>query len=143
MARCTKWGLSVWGSRILEVPGRTSGEIRTTPVNVLTVDGQRYLVAPRGTTQWVRNVRAAGHCNLRVGRRVETVEVHELAAADKTEVVRAYLRRWNWEVSRFFDGVGPDSTDDALVAASPQHPVFRLDTRAPSDRAVQKLIGTK
>lgn len=128
VARCTKWGLSLWGSRILAVPGRSSRVIRTTPVNVLTIDGQRYLVAPRGTTQWVRNVRAAGHCDLRVGRRVETVDVYELAAADKPKILRAYLRRWNWEVGRFFDGVGPASSDEALLAAGPKHPVFRVET---------------
>lgn len=141
VARCTKWGLSVWGSRILEVPGRTSGAIRTTPVNVLTVDDRRYLVAPRGTTQWVRNVRAAGGCDLRVGRRAETVATHELTSADKPAILRAYLRRWNWEVGRFLDGVGPSSTDEALLAASPQHPVFRLETL--STPSTRKLIGTK
>src|SRR4029079_19161371 len=70
VARLTKWGLSVKGSRVLEVRGRTSGEARTTVVNLLTVDGVRYLVAPRGETQWVRNLRAAGAAGaLRVGRR--------------------------------------------------------------------------
>ena len=60
VARLTRWGISVKGSRVLEVRGRTSGEVRTTVVNLLTVDGVRYLVAPRGETQWVRNLRADG-----------------------------------------------------------------------------------
>ena len=64
VARLTRWGISVWGSRVLEVPGRVSAEIRSTPVNVLTIGDRRYLVAPRGITQWVRNVRAAGSCDL-------------------------------------------------------------------------------
>src|SRR5688572_13557442 len=68
VAGLTRIGVSVWGARVLEVPGRTSGEIRTTPVNLLTIDGDRYLVAPRGETQWVKNVRVAGGCRLRVGR---------------------------------------------------------------------------
>jgi len=126
VARCTKWGLSLWGSRVLEVPGRVSGEIRTTPVNVLTIDERRYLVAPRGTTQWVLNVRASGSCDLRVGRRREHVQLVEIDDADKPEILRAYLRRWKWEVGQFFDGVGPDAGDDELVAAGPKHPVFEI-----------------
>ena len=126
VARLTRWGISVWGSRVLEVPGRVSGEIRSTPVNVLTIADRRYLVAPRGTTQWVRNVRAAGSCELRVGRRREHVELVELADADKPEVLRAYLRRWKWEVGQFFDGVGPDSSDAELLDAAPKHPVFEI-----------------
>src|SRR4051794_41890518 len=63
----TRVGLSVAGSRELRVRGRTSGEWRSTPVNPLTVDGRRYLVAPRGTTQWVRNIRVTGAGELRRG----------------------------------------------------------------------------
>jgi deazaflavin-dependent oxidoreductase (nitroreductase family) len=124
VARCTKWGVSLWGSRVLSVPGRISGEIRTTPVNVLTMGDRRYLVAPRGTTQWVLNVRAAGSCDLSVGRRAEHVSLSEIHDADKPEILRAYLRRWKWEVGQFFDGVGPDATDDELVAVGSKHPVF-------------------
>lgn len=126
VARCTKLGLSLRGSRVLEVPGRVSGEIRTTPVNVLTIGERRYLVAPRGTTQWVLNVRAAGSCGLRVGRRTEHVSLTEIDDADKPEILRAYLRRWKWEVGQFFDGIGPDATDDELVAVGPKHPVFEI-----------------
>ena len=60
VARLTRMGISVAGSRVLAVRGRSSGEWRTTPVNPLTVDGTRYLVAPRGNAQWVRNLRAIG-----------------------------------------------------------------------------------
>jgi len=126
VARLTGWGISVWGSRVLEVPGRTTGEVRSTPVNVLTIGDRRYLVAPRGVTQWVRNVRVAGSCDLRVGRRREHVGLVELADADKPEILRAYLRRWKWEVGQFFDGVGPDATDAELLAAAPKHPVFEI-----------------
>jgi deazaflavin-dependent oxidoreductase (nitroreductase family) len=126
VARLTKMGLSVKGSRILSVRGRTSGEIRTNVVNVLTNDGERYLVAPRGTTQWVRNLRAAGKAELRVGRRIECVEVDELPDDAKPAVLRAYLRQWKWEVSQFFDGVGPDASDEELRPLAPGYPVFRL-----------------
>lgn len=126
VARLTRWGISLWGSRVLEVRGRTTGEWRSVPVNVLEHDGERYLVAPRGVTSWVRNVRTAGSCRLRVGRRVETVEVAELDADAAVPILRAYLRRWKWEVGVFFDGLDADSSDEQLRAAAPNHPTFRL-----------------
>jgi deazaflavin-dependent oxidoreductase (nitroreductase family) len=129
VAVCTRLGLSVWGSRVLSVPGRTSGEIRSTPVNVLTVGERRYLVAPRGETQWVLNVRAAGGCTLRVGRRTEVVGLAELDDPDKPAVLRPYLRRWKWEVGQFFDGVSAESTDAELLTVAPNHPVFEIITR--------------
>jgi hypothetical protein len=116
----------MWGSRVLAVPGRTSGIVRTTPVNVLTIEGARYLVAPRGLTEWVKNVRVAGGCTLSVGRRSEQVGLVEIDDADKPEILRSYLRRWKWEVGQFFDGVGPDATDEQLLAIAPGYPVFRL-----------------
>ncbi len=121
-------GISVAGSRLLAVRGRKSGEWRTTMVNVLTAaDGGRYLVAPRGHTQWVRNLRASGTGELRLGRRVETFSATEVANADKIPVLREYLKRWGWEVGRFFEGVTKDSTDDELAAIAPGFPVFALD----------------
>lgn len=123
----TRRGISVRGSRILEVRGRRSGEVRRTPVNLLTVDGVRYLVAPRGETQWVRNLRADhGRGVLRLGRRQEPFEATEIADADKTPILRAYLREWVWEVGRFFEGLGADSPDADVAAAAPGFPVFRL-----------------
>ena len=129
IAALTRLGISVWGSRVLEVPGRTTGEIRTTPVNLLTVDGAQYLVAPRGATQWVKNVRVAGSCRLRVGRRVTDAELVELADADKPAILRPYLQRWKWEVGQFFDGIGPDSTDEQLLAVASGYPVFAVVAR--------------
>jgi deazaflavin-dependent oxidoreductase (nitroreductase family) len=126
VAWLTRRGISVWGSRVLEVRGRRSGAIRTTPVNVLTFEGERYLVAPRGTTEWVRNARVAGECGLRVGRRVEHVALLELDDDAKPAVLRSYLRRWKWEVGQFFDGVGPEATDADLRAVAGGYPVFRL-----------------
>lgn len=122
----TKLGVSLRGSRVLRVKGRRSGEVRTTVVNLLDLDGARYLVAPRGTTQWVRNARAAGAVELQLGRSVESVRLVELADDDKPSVLRAYLRRWKTEVGRFFAGVGPDASDEELLAIAPGYPVFRL-----------------
>jgi deazaflavin-dependent oxidoreductase (nitroreductase family) len=124
--RLAKMGISVMGSRELAVRGRTSGEWRTTPVNLMTVDGERYLVAPRGHTQWVRNIRVAGGGELRLGRRVEPITVAELADADKPAVLREYLRKWAWEVGRFFEGVDKDSPDSRLLEIAPGFPVFRI-----------------
>ena len=122
----TRRGVSVWGSRELRVRGRRSGQWRATPVNVLTLDGQRYLVAPRGHAQWVRNLRVAGGGELRVGRRTEAFTATELDDAAKPVVLRAYLRRWAFEVGQFFDGLDADSPDDVVAAAAPGVPVFRL-----------------
>jgi deazaflavin-dependent oxidoreductase (nitroreductase family) len=126
VAGLTRIGVSVWGSRVLAVRGRTSGELRTTPVNLLTVDGERYLVAPRGVTQWVRNIRAAGEAELRVGRRVESVRVVELADDEKPALLRAYLKRWKFEVGVFFDGVDASASDETLRGIAPGYPVFRV-----------------
>lgn len=126
VAGLTRAGVSVAGSRVLEVAGRRTGERRRTPVNLLTLRGEGYLVAPRGHTQWVRNLRAAGRGRLLVGRRVEPFVAVELGDEEKIEVLREYLRRWKWEVGAFFEGVGPDSTDDALRSVAPDHPVFRV-----------------
>ena len=127
IAALTRMGVSVWGSRELRVKGRTSGEWRSTPVNLLTIDGTRYLVAPRGVTQWVRNLRVAGSGELRVGKRVETFSAQEMADAEKPPILRAYLKRWKAEVGVFFGGVGPDSSDEDLLRIAPDHPVFVLD----------------
>ena len=128
VAVLTRTGISVWGSRELRVIGRRSGERRTTPVNLLTLDGRTYLVAPRGVTQWVRNLRAAdGAGELRLGRRVDTFSSVEVADADKVDILRAYLRRWKFEVGVFFDGTDADSSDQDLLEIAPGYPVFRLE----------------
>jgi deazaflavin-dependent oxidoreductase (nitroreductase family) len=127
VAMLTRAGVSVWGSRVLYVRGRTSGQWRSTPVNVLTHEGARYLVAPRGQTQWVRNLRAAGGGELRLGRRVEPFTATELSTPDKAPVLRAYLKRWKFEVGMFFDGVGADASDAQLAAIATGYPVFRIN----------------
>ena len=126
VGRLAGHGVSILGTRLLAVRGRKSGEWRTTPVNLLVVDGSRYLVAPRGETQWVRNLRVAGTGELRLGRRAETFVPTEVADADKPAILRAYLKRWKFEVGVFFDGVDHTATDEQLLAIAPGYPVFKL-----------------
>jgi deazaflavin-dependent oxidoreductase (nitroreductase family) len=131
VAGLTRIGVSVAGSRVLEVRGRKTGEPRQTPVNLLTLEGTRYLVAPRGHTQWVRNLRARGEGRLLLGRRAERFAAVELPDDDdKVPILRAYLERWTWEVGTFFGGVGPDSADAELRRIAPDHPIFRIDNSA-------------
>ena len=118
----------MWGARTLETKGRKTGLPRQTPVNLLVLDGERYLVAPRGETQWVRNVRADdGRLTLIIGRRRQQwigTEITDPVA--KVPVLRGYLKRWKAEVGVFFDGIGPESADEKLAEIAPRHPVFRL-----------------
>ena len=125
VAFLTRSGVSLAGSAVLGVPGRTSGEMRTTPVNPLTLEGTRYLLAARGHTQWVRNLRVSGWAELTVGRRTERVTAREITdPAEIVPILRAYLKVWAWEVGAFFQGVGADASDEELAAIAPQHPVF-------------------
>jgi deazaflavin-dependent oxidoreductase (nitroreductase family) len=129
VAALTRLGISVWGSRVLEVRGRKSGQPRRTPVNLLTLDQTKYLVAPRGHTQWVRNLRAAGEGELLLGRRREHFVASELPDDEKEPLLRAYLERWKWEVGVFFGGVHASSSSEDLRRIAPDHPVFRIETR--------------
>lgn len=123
----TRLGISLRGGRVLEVRGRSSGVVRQVPVNLLGHDGHEFLVAPRGETEWVRNVRAAGgHLDLVVGRRRHHYVAIELADAAKPPVLRAYLTRWQAETRVFFGGVGSDATDEQLRGLAPAHPVFEI-----------------
>ena len=131
VAGLTAIGISVLGSRILAVRGRKTGQWRTTPVNLLHHQGARFLVAPRGVTQWVRNVRAGADVELRLGRRREPVSLTELATdAEKLLVLRAYLRRWKMEIGAFFQGVGPDAPESELARIAPGYPAFRVQPRS-------------
>jgi deazaflavin-dependent oxidoreductase (nitroreductase family) len=126
VAFLTRHGVSILGSRVLGVRGRSSGVWRTTPVNLLDYGGHRYLVSPRGEGQWVRNLRASGTGELRVGRRTEAFRGRELSDDEKVPVLRAYLKRWKFEVGAFFEGVGPDSSDAEILAIAARHPAFEV-----------------
>ncbi|MFZ6004816.1 MAG: hypothetical protein ACOYXM_12895 [Actinomycetota bacterium] len=119
-------GFGPRGLRELAVPRRTSGGWQRLPVNLLDLDGARYLVAPRGETQWVRNIRVAGGGELRCGRKVERIRVIELRDLDKPEVLREYLRRWRAEVRVFFGDLDADASEEELVAVAAGFPVFSV-----------------
>lgn len=128
VGRLAKLGLSIYGSRVLAVRGRKSGEWRTTPVNPLRLaDGTRYLVAPRGNTQWVRNLRAVGTGELHLGRKVEPFAATEIADNAKPAILRAYLKHWKWEVGVFFDGVDAKAPEAKLREIAPGYPIFRIE----------------
>lgn len=128
VALLTRAGVSVWGSRVLRVRGRKSGEWHSHPVNLLTFEGKQYLVAPRGLTQWVRNIRAAGGGELLLGTRVQPFKAVEVSDMEKIPILRAYLKRWKFEVGIFFQGVSADSPQDELKRIAPDHPVFRIES---------------
>jgi deazaflavin-dependent oxidoreductase (nitroreductase family) len=119
-------GISIMGTTALHVRGRTSGRRRVVVVNVLAVDGVEYLVSPRGNTQWVRNVRAAGDVDVGPRWRRRRRRASELADSAKPELLRRYLDRWYWEVKGHMAGLTPDSDDGQLRAAAPSIPVFAL-----------------
>ncbi|MET7377263.1 nitroreductase family deazaflavin-dependent oxidoreductase [Streptomyces sp. NPDC005526] len=119
-------GLSLAGSAELSVRGRKSGEMQRIPVNPHTYEGAQYLVSARGHSQWVRNMRAAGRGELRVGRKVRAFTAVELPDAEKLPVLRTYLDRWGWQVKDYFRGVTAASSDEEILAAAPDHPVFRI-----------------
>jgi deazaflavin-dependent oxidoreductase (nitroreductase family) len=119
-------GISIAGTKSLRVRGRKTGKLRGVVVNVLTVDGVDYLVSPRGTTQWVRNVRAAGVVDVGPRWHRRQLRTTEVADSAKTNLLRRYLDRWYWEVKGHIAGLTPNSDDDEVRAAAPCIPVFAL-----------------
>jgi deazaflavin-dependent oxidoreductase (nitroreductase family) len=119
-------GISIAGTKSLRVRGRKTGKLRGVVVNVLTVDGVDYLVSPRGTTQWVRNVRAAGVVDVGPRWHRRQLSTTEVADSAKTDLLRRYLDRWYWEVKGHVAGLTPDSDNDEVRAAAPSIPVFAL-----------------
>ena len=125
MGRLLKFGFAPSYMRLLEVRGRKSGKLFTTPVNLLEFNGRLMLVAARGETAWARNARAAGRITLRRGASAQPLRVREIADADKPEIIKAFLDRFASQVQRFFD-VKAGSPPDAFRAVSARTPVFEL-----------------
>lgn len=124
MRTMARIGISVMGSRELRVLGRKSGVVRTNIVNLLQLEGHQYLLAPRGMTEWVRNLRAAGAGELRLGRHVQSFVAAEVPDGEKEPIMRAYLQRWGFEASRFFEGLGKGSTGEEMMSYASSFPVF-------------------
>lgn len=119
-------GISIAGSHALRVRGRKTGQLRTVVVNLMSVDGRRYVVSPRGNTQWARNARAAGEVEAGSRWRRHTVRIAEVPDVDKPDLLKRYLDRWYWEVKGHVGGLTPQSSDDQIRAVAPSIPVFEL-----------------
>ncbi|WP_236260570.1 nitroreductase family deazaflavin-dependent oxidoreductase [Streptomyces tendae] len=127
IGRLARHGISLAGTAEMSVRGRKSGQPQRIPVNPHTYEGAQYLVSARGHSQWVRNMRAAGGGELRVGRKVRVFTAVELPDEEKLPILRTYLAKWGWEVNQYFKGVTVKSSDEELAAAACDHPVFRID----------------
>lgn len=110
---------------LLEVRGRKSGKIYATPVDLLELNGKRYLVAPRGRTQWVRNAEAAGEVTLRRGSTRKRYRLRAVAGIEKLAVLKAYLDSFKAAVQRYFS-IQAGSSPEAFAAISENHPAFEL-----------------
>ncbi|HME68729.1 MAG TPA: nitroreductase/quinone reductase family protein [Myxococcota bacterium] len=118
-------GIGFRHNYLLQVRGRTSGKLYSTPVDVLSLGSSRYLVAPRGNTQWVRNALAAGRVILKKGMRRTEFEVRTIPDAQKPELLKAYLDQFKLSVGRFFP-IPAGSPAAAFAPLASQYPVFEL-----------------
>ena len=130
-------GVKLGTTSLLTVRGRKSGQPHTVPVTLVEQDGQRWLVAPYGVVQWVRNVRATGTASLTRGRRAEAISVTELPAGEAAPVLKQYLLQVR-VVRPYFD-VTKDSPLEAFEREAPRHPVFQITTM----ESLQKERGMK
>jgi deazaflavin-dependent oxidoreductase (nitroreductase family) len=110
---------------LLAVPGRRTGRVYRTPVTLVEQDASRWLVAPYGERNWVKNARAAGWVELRRGRRTERACVHEVPPSERAAILRDYLRQVPF--TRDFFDAPPDAPVEAFAAEAARHPVFRLN----------------
>jgi deazaflavin-dependent oxidoreductase (nitroreductase family) len=124
ITRLLRLGLPIWNTYLLTVRGRKTGKPRTTPITLATIDGQRYLVAPYGAVNWVKNARAAGEVTLSRGRTRETIPVTELSPQEAAPVLKHYVEQI--PIVRPFFQVRPDSPVEAFEQEVDDHPVFRL-----------------
>lgn len=120
----TRLGLGASYRHILTVPGRKSGRLYSTPVDVTEHDGNRYLVAGYGPAGWVQNARAAGEVTLSRGRQTARFGVVEAGPEEAIPVLRKYIAEIR--VTRAYFDAAPDSPDDAIAAELQRHAVFRL-----------------
>ena len=118
-------GFGLKHNYLLEVTGRKSGRVYSTPIDLLEVDGRSYLVCPRGRSQWVRNAEAQGRVVLRKGRvRLERA-IRPVSDADRPELLRRYLDSFKTTVQRYFP-IPAGSPSDAFARIAESYPVFQL-----------------
>jgi deazaflavin-dependent oxidoreductase (nitroreductase family) len=120
-------GLPMGTTSLLTVRGRKSGLPHTVVVILVEQDGQRWLVAPYGEVQWVRNIRASGTATLTRGRRSETISVTELSAHEAAPILKQYLSKVSGGVRSYFDAT-KNSPTEAFERESARHPVFQITT---------------
>jgi deazaflavin-dependent oxidoreductase (nitroreductase family) len=118
-------GLGASYNYLLEVRGRKSGRLYSTPINLLERNGKRYLVAPRGRTQWVRNAESAGAVTLKKGGKRIIFRLRPLGENEKPEILKAYLDSYRSHVQRYFS-VAAGSTAEAFTPVTALYPVFEL-----------------
>ena len=110
---------------LLQVRGRKSGKLFSTPVDLLELQGKRYLVAPRGRTQWVRNAEAAAEITLKKGGTRQKFHLRQLQNEDKPQILKAYLDSFKREVQRYFP-IPAGSPPESFLAIAESYPVFEL-----------------
>jgi deazaflavin-dependent oxidoreductase (nitroreductase family) len=110
---------------LLQVRGRKSGKIFSTPVNLMEFGGRQILVAPRGRAQWVRNAEAAGEITLKRGSKRLRFGLRPIADEQKPPFLKEYLDRYASAVAKFFP-VKPGSPAEAFRAIAAGYPVFEL-----------------
>jgi len=118
-------GLGFKHNYLLQVRGRKSGKLYSTPIDLLEIDGRRYLVAPRGQTQWVRNAEAAGEIVLKKGSNLQSFGLRPIANADKPPLLKAYLEKFKAEVQRYFP-IAAGSDVEGFEGIAADYPVFEL-----------------
>jgi deazaflavin-dependent oxidoreductase (nitroreductase family) len=118
-------GIGFSHNYLLQVRGRKSGRLYSTPVDLLELEGKRFLVAPRGRTQWVRNAEAAGEVTLKKGRTHLRFRLRPIPDANKPEILKAYLDNFKREVQNYFP-VPAGSPVQAFVELTPSYPAFEL-----------------
>jgi deazaflavin-dependent oxidoreductase (nitroreductase family) len=118
-------GLGYSYNYVLQVRGRKSGRLYSTPIDLLELEGKRFLVAPRGRTQWVRNAEAAGEVTLKKGRTQHRFQLRPIPDANKPEILKAYLDNFKREVQRYFP-VTAGSPVEAFNELTQSYPAFEL-----------------
>ncbi len=118
-------GLGFSYNYLLQVRGRKSGKIYSTPIDLLEIDGKRFLVAPRGRAQWVRNAEAAGEVMLKKGSKRDKFGLRALSDEEKPAILKAYLDRFKREVQGYFP-VAAGSPVEAFRDLVPNYPAFEL-----------------